>query len=127
MSAVTNSCRFVWLTSLDCGSFRVSFPCMCETKTSNESSNELQTLPVGCSGKALFEEIACLCQRFESSLLTISCIRGGFQCFSAVPFGKPGELFFSFPLGKSGEFSPFGKSSGFYLFVKSGEFSLFGK
>lgn len=32
-------------------------------QTSNASSNELQTLTVGTSGKALFEEVASLCQR----------------------------------------------------------------
>ncbi|CAN0171927.1 unnamed protein product, partial [Hapterophycus canaliculatus] len=32
-------------------------------KTSNESANELQTLVVEKSGKALFEEIASLCMR----------------------------------------------------------------
>ncbi|CAM9223990.1 unnamed protein product, partial [Ectocarpus sp. 13 AM-2016] len=34
-------------------------------KTSNKSSNELQTLPVGNSGKALFEEVASLCQSWN--------------------------------------------------------------
>ncbi|CAN0017505.1 unnamed protein product, partial [Ectocarpus fasciculatus] len=34
-------------------------------KTSNKSSNELQTLPVGSSGKALFEEVASLCQSWN--------------------------------------------------------------
>lgn len=32
-------------------------------QTSNQSSNELQTLTVGNSGKALFEEVASLCER----------------------------------------------------------------
>lgn len=32
-------------------------------QTSNKSSNELQTLIVGNSGKAVFEEVASLCQR----------------------------------------------------------------
>lgn len=68
LSAVTNRCRFVWLTYLACVTSRVSFPCMFETKTSNGSSNELQTLPIGCSGKVLFEEIACLCQRYSGWL-----------------------------------------------------------
>eukprot|EP00904_Undaria_pinnatifida_P006187 jgi/Undpi1/2699/HiC_scaffold_14.g06077.m1 len=34
-------------------------------KTSNPSSNELQTLPIGRAGKALFEEVASLCESWN--------------------------------------------------------------
>lgn len=42
----------------------LSISSLVRMQTSNPSSNELQTLPVGTSGKAFFEEVARLCERY---------------------------------------------------------------